>query len=265
MHKKAEILNLKEDQSLQGGEPLVLPEEVGLHSGEYKKLFGGTFGEEHESKPWKRGIVRVCGEKKIKNTEKGGSEASRKIVILLRFRGYNQGGATKEKAYLHPLTAARLGVTSDSGSEGKDLWLGPSHGYCSCSLQAGCARSRGGCIFDYLDSCRLCLWVKFPVFCCGNCYSEGERDGEVACNRITRFIRSGCGRNRERFGDCRRKIRRLGVRAHKLLSEWMTGLIPFEKIRTPPVGQERHIAKATIFARNRMYGLRAKAKLISSQ
>ena len=66
MHKKAEILNLKEDQSIEGGEPLVLPEEVGLLSSEYKKLFGRTFGEGHESKPWKRGIVRVCGEKKIK-------------------------------------------------------------------------------------------------------------------------------------------------------------------------------------------------------
>ena len=53
------------------------------------------------------------------------------------------------------------------------------------------------------------------------------------------------------------KIRRLGVRAHKLLSEWMTGLIPFEKFRIFPVGQERHFAKATIFERNRMYGLRA--------
>ena len=123
MHKKAEILNLKEGQSLEAGEPLVLPEEVGLHSGEYKKLFGRTFGEGHESKPWKRGIVRVCGEKKIKNTEKEGSEASRKIVILLRFRGYNQGGATNDRAYLHPLTAARFGVTSDPGSEDHDLWL----------------------------------------------------------------------------------------------------------------------------------------------
>ena len=55
---------------MEGGEPLVLPEEVGLHSGEYKKLFGRTFGEGHESKPWKRGIVRVCGEKKIKMLRK---------------------------------------------------------------------------------------------------------------------------------------------------------------------------------------------------
>ena len=123
MHKKAEILNLKEDQNLQAGEPLVLPEEVGLHSGEYKKLFGRTFGEGHESKPWKRGIVRVCGEKKIKIPEKGGSEASRKIVILLRFRGYSQGGAANVRAYFHPLTAARFGVTSDPGSEDHELWL----------------------------------------------------------------------------------------------------------------------------------------------
>ena len=123
MHKKAEILTSKGDQSLEGGEPLVLPEEVGLHSGEYKKLFGRNFGEGHDSRPWKRGIVRVCGEKKIKNTETGRSEASRKIVILLRFRGYNQGGATNEKAYLHSLTAARFGVTSDLGSEDHDLWL----------------------------------------------------------------------------------------------------------------------------------------------
>jgi len=82
MHKKAETLNLKGDQSLEGGEPVVLPKEVGLPSSEYKKLFGRTFGEGHDSKPWKRGIVCVCGEKKIKNTETGHSEASRKIVIF---------------------------------------------------------------------------------------------------------------------------------------------------------------------------------------
>ena len=54
MHKKAEILTSKGDQSLVGGEPLVLPEEVGLLSSEYEKLFGWTFGEGHDSKSWKR-------------------------------------------------------------------------------------------------------------------------------------------------------------------------------------------------------------------
>ena len=123
MHKKAETLHVKHDEDLQAGEPFVLPEEVGLRPGEYIKLFGRTFGEGHDSKPWKRGIVRVCGEKKIQNTETGRSEASRKIIILLRFRGYSQEGATNDRAYLHPLTAGRFGVTSGSGSEGHDLWL----------------------------------------------------------------------------------------------------------------------------------------------
>ena len=123
MHKKGEVASFGEKDSTLEGERLVLPEEVGLHPSEYKKLFGKTFGDGHDSKPWKRGIVRVCGEKKVKNPGTKGDEAYRKIALLLRFRGYNPSESTNESAYLHPLTASRLGVTSDSGGEGHDLWL----------------------------------------------------------------------------------------------------------------------------------------------
>ena len=96
MHKKAETLDLKEDKSRQAGEPFVLSGKVGSHSGEYKKLFGRTFGDGHDSEPWKRGIVRVCGEKKIKIAETGGSKASRKIVIFFVFVDTAKGELRRE-------------------------------------------------------------------------------------------------------------------------------------------------------------------------
>jgi len=78
--------------------------EVGLESHQYKLIFSDAFDKKWQSRPNKRGIVRVksCGVQPDR-------------CLYLAYRGANQFGVNKETALIHPRTMDRLGFKREEG------------------------------------------------------------------------------------------------------------------------------------------------------